>query len=250
MDAKVQLATMIKEAKHIVAFTGAGVSTESGIPDFRSSGGVYDQLNKMQYSGEEALHVDFLERYPELFFKNYRKTLEFPDAQPNFGHIFFKKLEESGKKVDIITQNIDHLHQATGIKNVWPVHGNASKWKVHHFNEPVTKNEMVWDEKGIARNQKGELIRPDIVLYGEPLDEVVFQKAWEAIAEADLLIVIGTGLNVFPAAGLLDAFSGGHSVLINRTNVPSLQPFDLIFQESSGELLKEVWEEYLTDLHK
>lgn len=250
MDAKRELAEMIKKAEHIVGFTGAGISTESGIPDFRSSGGIYDQLNKKQYSGEEALHVDFLERYPELFFENYRNTLVFPDAKPNDGHLFFKKLEDSGKKIEIITQNIDHLHETAGNSFVYPVHGDATKWKVHHLNDPVAVDEIVWDGKGIARNKKGELIRPDIVLYGEPLDQEVFQKAWEAIASADLLMVIGTGLTVYPAAGLLDAFTGEHSVLINRTSVSTLQTFDLIFQESSGELLEEIWEKYLVDLHK
>lgn len=250
MDDKERLAEMIRKAQNIVAFTGAGISTESGIPDFRSSGGIYDQLNKMQYTGEEALHVDFLERYPELFFENYRNSLDFPDAKPNFGHIFFKRLEDSGKRVEIVTQNIDHLHEATGISRVWPVHGDATQWKVHQLNEHVRADEIIWDKKGIARNRNGELVRPDIVLYGEPLKQEVFQKAWEAIAKADLLIVIGTGLSVYPAAGLLDAFNGEHSVIINRTAVARQTPFDLVFQESSGELLKKLWDDYLRDLHK
>lgn len=245
MDRKEQFAEMIRQANRIVGFTGAGISTESGIPDFRSAGGIYDRLTDRRFSGEEALSVGFLERYPELFFQNFREKLDFPDAKPNFGHQFFAKLEEMGKQVEIVTQNIDHLHEAAGSNPVWAVHGDATKWKVHGTGEPIHPEEIVWDHAGIARNSSGQLVRPDIILYGEPLDRYVFQRAWEAVAGADLLIVVGTGLSVYPAAGLLDAFRGEHAVLINRTSVASLLSYDLTFHEDSGRLLKEIWQNYL-----
>lgn len=240
-----ELAARIKAADRIVAFTGAGISTESGIADFRSAGGIYDRIRDRHHTGEEALHVDFLERNSELFFENYRKTLDFPDAKPNFGHQFFKNLEDAGKKVTVVTQNIDHLHEKAGSSNVWPLHGDATKWKVHRTNEPLTPEQITWDEKGIARNERGKLVRPDIVLYGEPLDDRVFRSAWEAIANADLLMVIGTSLSVYPAAGLLDAFSGSYSVLINRSGLAPLHQFDRTFQEDSGKMLEDLWKNIL-----
>lgn len=240
-----KLAEMILQAEHIVGFTGAGMSTESGIPDFRSAGGIYDRLSNRRYSGEEALSVGFLEQFPELFFQNFREKLDFPEARPNFGHQFFVKLEELGKGVEIVTQNIDHLHESAGSKAVWAVHGDATKWKVHTTDEPLDPGKILWDTGGIARNEEGQLVRPAITLYGEALDQDVFEKAWKAVAKADLLLVIGTGLSVYPAAGLLDAFQGDHAVLINRTAVSSLLPFDLTFHEDSGRLLEAVWEKVL-----
>lgn len=247
MHERERFAEMIRKADRIVGFTGAGISTESGIPDFRSAGGIYDQLTNRRFSGEEALSVGFLESYPELFFQNFREKLDFPDAKPNFGHQFFVELERMGKQVEIVTQNIDHLHEAAGSDPVWAVHGDATKWKVHGTEEPIPAEAIIWDHAGIARHPDGRLVRPDIVLYGEPLDQSVFQSAWEAVSQSDLIIVVGTGLSVYPAAGLLDAFQGDHAVLINRTAVASLLAFDLTFHEDSGRLLEELWRDYLAD---
>lgn len=232
---------MIQGAKRIVAFTGAGISTESGVPDFRSAGGFLDQLSGAHYTGEEALSVPFFEQHPELFFENYRKTLDFPDAQPNFGHQFFQLLEAKGKQVSVVTQNIDNLHEAAGSSTVFSLHGNATKWKSVKTNKPVAKEEVHWDEKGIAVDNKGNVVRPDIVLYGDQLNQQVFGDAVKAIQEADLLMVIGTSLNVMPAAYLLDDFRGNQSILINQTDVAGMDRFDVVVKEKSGQFLQKVW---------
>lgn len=238
-----QVAQMIDDSQRIVAFTGAGISTESGIPDFRSAGGVFDQLTGMRYSGEEALSVPFFEENPELFFENYRRTLDFPDAKPNFGHQFFPLLEERGKEVAIVTQNIDDLHEKAGSSIVYPLHGNATKWKSLKTNAPVLKEDIQWDQKGIAVNTNGDRVRPDIVLYGDPLDSNVISGAVEAIQEADLLMVIGTSLNVMPAAYFIEDFRGQYSILLNQTDVARMNRFDVTVKEKSGQFLSKVWQE-------
>lgn len=244
MNEKVkQVAEMIRESQKIVAFTGAGISTESGIPDFRSSGGVFDQLTGTQYSGEEALSVPFFERNPALFFDNYRRTLDFPDAKPNFGHQFFPLLEEKGKQVTVVTQNIDGLHDKAGSSIIFPLHGNATKWKSVKSKASVAKEDIHWDEKGIAVDKNGAMVRPDIVLYGDQLDQQVIAGAVQAIQEADLLIVIGTSLNVMPAAYFIEDFQGSHSVLVNQTAVARMNRFDVTVKEKSGQFLRKVGQE-------
>lgn len=238
-----QVAQMIQKSKRIVAFTGAGISTASGIPDFRSAGGIFDQLTGTQYSGEEALSVSFFERNPELFFENYRHTLDFPDAQPNFGHRFFCLLEGRGKQVAVVTQNIDHLHEMAGSTKVFPLHGDATKWKSMKTNTSVAEEDIRWNEKGIAVDKKGDVVRPDIVLYGDQLDQGVITGAIQAIQEADLLIVVGTSLNVMPAAYFLEYFQGNYSVLINQTEVARMKHFDVVVKEKSSPFLRKVWQE-------
>lgn len=237
-----QVAEIVKQAKRIVAFTGAGSSTESGIPDFRTAGGIFDQLTGQHFTGEEALSVPFFERYPELFFENYRKTLDFPDAKPNFTHEFFSLLEQSGKEVTVVTQNIDHLHEAAGSSTVLALHGDATRWRNAATGQPVENDEVTWDEKGIAIDQQGALVRPNIVLYGDQLDQQVMLGASRAIQQADVLFVIGTSLNVMPAAYFVDEFQGNHAILINQTDVPRMNRFDVIVKEKSGAFLKKVWQ--------
>lgn len=238
-----RVAQMIRDSKRIVAFTGAGISTASGIPDFRSSGGILDQLTGTQYSGEEALSVPFFEQNPELFFENYRRTLDFPEAKPNFGHRFFHLLEEKGKEVAVVTQNIDHLHEAAGSTTVFPLHGDATKWKSVKTDAPVEKEKVRWDETGIAIDANGDMVRPDIVLYGDQLDPSVITGAVQAIQEADLLIVIGTSLNVMPAAYFIEDFQGRYSVIINQTEVTRMDRFDVVVKGKSSQFLRKVWEE-------
>lgn len=237
-----EVAQLVKNANRIVAFTGAGISTESGIPDFRSAGGVFDQLTNRHFTGEEALSVPFFESYPALFYENYRKTLDFPDAKPNFGHQFFRLLEEQGKDVTIVTQNIDNLHEATGNKNVLTLHGNATQWRTAKKRKPVAKEAVTWNEKGIAVDDKGQLLRPDIVMYGDQLDQQTMHEAVRAIQSADLMFVIGTSLNVMPASFFVDEFQGEHAVLINQTKVDRMDRFDIIVTEKSGLFLEKVWE--------
>lgn len=243
MEQVKQVAQMVRDAERIVAFTGAGASTESGIPDFRSAGGLFDQLSGRRFSGEEALSVPFFESYPALFYENYRKTLDFPDAKPNFSHQFFRLLEDEGKDITVVTQNIDNLHEAAGSSKVFTLHGNATKWKSVKTGKPIPKDQVQWDEKGIAVDPDGNLVRPDIVLYGDPLGQNVMLGAARAIQQADLLIVIGTSLNVMPAAYLVDDFYGNHSVLINQTDVPRMDRFDVVVKERSGQFLQKVWQE-------
>lgn len=238
-----QVAQMIRDSQKIVAFTGAGISTESGIPDFRSAGGVFDQLTGVRYSGEEALSVPFFEENPELFFENYRRTLDFPDAKPNFGHLIFPLLEEQGKEVAIVTQNIDHLHEKAGSSTIYPLHGNATKWKSVKTNAPVSQEDVQWDKKGIAVDVDGNRVRPDIVLYGDQLDPAVISGAIESIQEADLLMVIGTSLNVMPAAYFIEDFQGKYSILLNQTDVARMNRFDVTVKEKSGQFLRKVWRE-------
>lgn len=239
-----EVAQLLRDAERIVAFTGAGVSTASGIPDFRSSGGIFDQLTGRQYSGEEALSVPFFERYPELFFENYRRTLDFPDARPNVNHRFFRMLEEAGKDVAIVTQNIDNLHESAGNKKVYPLHGNATKWRSLQTNQPVDAKEVQWDEKGIAVDANQNRVRPDIVLYGDPLNQQIIWDAVQAIQQADVLFVIGTSLQVMPAASFVDEFQGRASILINQTAVPRMNRFDVVIQERSELFLEKVWSAY------
>ena len=235
-----ELVQLIKSAKLIVGFTGAGISTASGIPDFRSAGGFFDQLSGQHYSGEEALSVPFFKQQPELFFENFRTILDFPDAEPNAGHLFFKQLEDSGKTVTVVTQNIDNLHEKAGNKHVLAVHGNATKWQDAKTGQAVSSDALRWDKRGIAVDEKGQRLKPQVILYGDRLDERVMEEASKAIREADLLIVVGTSLNVYPAAYLIDDFRGEHLVLINQTTVADMKRFDLVVQTDCNTFLKEV----------
>lgn len=236
-----ELAAIINQAQNIVAFTGAGISTGSGIPDFRSSGGVYDQLSGHHYSGEEALSAPFFKRNPALFYKNFSETLYFPDAKPNFSHSFFYELEKRSKNVTVVTQNVDGLHEQAGNSRVLALHGNATRWLRVTDNEGVPFETIHTNEKGIAVDATGKPVRPDIVLYGEQLDYTVITDSVRAIAEADLLIVVGTSLQVSPANTFLETFRGEHAVLINRTQVPIMDRFNIVAQTDSDTFLKEVW---------
>ncbi|WP_373738188.1 NAD-dependent protein deacylase [Jeotgalibaca porci] len=236
-----ELAMIIEQAQNIVAFTGAGISTGSGIPDFRSSGGVFDQISGRHYSGEEALSAPFFERNPALFYKNFSETLSFPDAKPNFSHSFFYELEKMGKNVTIVTQNVDGLHEMAGNSRVLDLHGSATRWLRVADKQEVAFETIHTDDKGIMVDATGERVRPDIVLYGEQLDYNVITESIRAISEADLLIVVGTSLQVSPANTFVETFRGKHAVLINRTKVPMMDRFTLIAQTDSDTFFKEVW---------
>lgn len=241
------VARLIKKAEKIVAFTGAGISTASGIPDFRSSGGGFDRLHNRHYSGEEALSRPFFDQHPALFFENFQQTLYFPDAVPNFSHHFFHKLEEMGKEVTIVTQNIDNLHELAGSARVLTLHGNATRWLTAETKRPVPYEVIRLNEAGIALAPNGERVRPDIVLYGEQLDEKVITAALRAIAEADLLLVVGTSLLVSPANTFIDVFRGDNAVLINRTSVPLMERFQLVIRQESEAFFKQVWQQLIKE---
>lgn len=237
MDNIALLNKMISQSKKIVFFGGAGVSTESGIKDFRSADGIYNMEYK--FSPEEVLSHSFYEKYTEDFYDFYRQYLCFPDAKPNKAHYKLAELEKEGKLKAIITQNVDGLHQAAGSKNVFELHGSASRnycvkcGKFYDFDS-------VYKSKGIPKCDCGGIIKPDVVLYEESLNDKVIKGAIDAIAHADMLIVAGTSLRVYPAAGFINYFRGKHFVLINKDETNFDSEFGLIIHDKVGEVLDKI----------
>lgn len=241
MNEKEYLKTWIDQAQSIVFFGGAGVSTESHIPDFRSDQGLYKK--KYRYPAEMMISHSFFEANPEEFYEFYFNQMIFPDAQPNDAHKALAKLEQEGKLKAVVTQNIDGLHQKAGSKKVYELHGSVVRntccdCHAHYSLEETIK---LRNEKGIPLCKKCQgIIKPDVVLYEEGLDENTLYGAISAIEQADLLIVGGTSLVVYPAAGLLQYFHGKHLVLINRDQTQMDSKADLVIHESIGKLFKEV----------
>ncbi|MDY2958312.1 MAG: NAD-dependent protein deacylase [Floccifex sp.] len=238
---KVMLKQWIEESDNIVFFGGAGVSTESNIPDFRSDNGLYKK--KYRYPAEVMLSHSFYEANPEEFFEFYFNQMIYPNALPNKAHIALAKLEQMGKLKAIVTQNIDGLHQKAGSKVVYELHGSVLRnycEGCHYFYslEDIMKNR---NEKGIPICPVcGKIIKPDVVFYEESLDDDTVYKAIMAISQADLLIVGGTSLAVYPAAGLLQYFKGRHLVLINRDETPYDNKADLVIHDSIGKVLDSI----------
>lgn len=216
MDDIKRLAGIIDGARRLVAFTGAGFSVPSGIPDFRSAGGVYER-DFEGVSPETILSHGFFVRYPEKFYDFYRRKMIYPEARPNAAHNLLADLEDAGKEVSVVTQNIDGLHIAAGSRRVWELHGSVYR----NFCSDCGKSfglSAVTECEGVPRCDRcGGIIRPDVVLYGEGLDGAVFAGAAEDIARADVMIVAGTSLSVYPAAGLVTEFSGRELVLVNKS---------------------------------
>lgn len=237
MDYIKLLNEMIIESDNIVFFGGAGVSTESGIKDFRSAEGIYS-INYM-YPPEEVLSHTFYETHTEEFYEFYRKFLCFPDAKPNKAHYKLAELEKSGKLKAIITQNVDGLHKMAGSKNVFELHGSAFRnycvrcGKFHAFDS-------VYHSDGIPRCDCGGIIKPDVVLYEESLNDKVIYSSVNAIAEADMLIVAGTSLKVYPAAGFIRYFNGKHFALINLDKTDMDSDFGLVIHGKVGEILDKI----------
>ena len=220
-----QLQQIIDESKHIVFFTGAGVSTGSGIPDFRSQDGLYNQ--KYSLPPEEIISHHYFEENPEEFFRFYKDKMLHLEAKPNIVHTFIAECEKRGKSLGVVTQNIDGLHQAAGSKKVYEIHGSVLRnycEKCNHFY-PV---EYVKNSTGVPKCECGGIIKPDVVLYEEGLSEAVLSGAIAAIQSSDTLIVLGTSLVVYPAAGLLRYFGGKNLVLINRDATPYDNAADLV----------------------
>ena len=235
-----QLATLqqwIDDSRSIVFFGGAGVSTESGIKDFRSVDGLYSQ--RYRWPPEEILSRTFFDRGPEEFYRFYRDKMLCLDARPNAAHRKLAELEAAGKLLGVITQNIDGLHQAAGSQRVWELHGSVHRnfcVKCGKFH-PV---EFVRDIQGIPTCSCGGTVKPDVVLYEEGLDSRVIQGAVEDLRKAGLLIIGGTSLAVYPAAGLIDYFGGGRIVLINKTPTPYDRRADLVIPAPIGEVLGRI----------
>ena len=228
------LKTWIEASDNIVFFGGAGVSTESGIPDFRSTDGLYHQ--KFEYPPETILSHTFFYQHTEYFYRFYREKMLPLEAEPNAAHRALAALERAGKLRAIVTQNIDGLHQKAGSKNVYELHGSI--WR--NYCTKCGKSysaEFIRNSGGVPHCACGGLIKPDVVLYEEGLDEKTIKGAVRAIAEADVLIVGGTSLTVYPAAGLIRYYGGNRLVLINRDETPYDGYANLIFREPIGQVL-------------
>ena len=240
------LASIIQASKNTVFFGGAGVSTESNIPDFRSEKGLYTAKKIYGYQPEELLSRTFFEHNPQIFFQYYKENLIYPDAKPNAAHLALAKLEQNNMLSTVITQNIDGLHQAAGSKNVLELHGSNHRQYCIQCGKTYDLD-YIFDAKncegGIpkCRDCSG-LVRPEVVLYEEPLNKKVMDLAIATIASADCLIVGGTSLMVYPAAGLLRYFSGTHLVLINKTETSYDNRANLVIHESIGKILSQVIE--------
>ena len=236
------LVGILKESHNIVFFGGAGVSTASGIPDFRSSNGLYSQKLSRHFTPEQAVSHSFFVRYTEDFYDFYKKHLVYPQAKPNACHQALAELEEMGKLKAVVTQNIDGLHQAAGSKKVYELHGSVLRnycMECHAFYDA----DYVMKTEGVPKCEKcGGTVKPDVVLYEEGLDDGVISGAIRAISQADTLIIGGTSLVVYPAAGLIDYFSGKNLVLINKSTTSADHKADLVINDDIAKVMKEVLE--------
>lgn len=239
MNEQSLLKDWINESRSIAFFGGAGVSTESSIPDFRGVDGLYHQ--EYQYPPETIISRSFYRSNPGEFYRFYKNRMLFPEAKPNPAHLALAKLEEMGKLKAVITQNIDGLHQAAGSKNVLELHGSVKRNHCTRCMKFFTLEGMLssMGEDGIPKCTCGGLIKPDVVLYEESLDEDVLSRSVAYISQADMLIVGGTSLTVYPAAGLIDYYRGSKMVLINKTVTPMDDKADLVISGSIGEVLRE-----------
>lgn len=230
----------IKESDNVVFFGGAGVSTESGIPDFRSVDGLYNQ--QYDYPPETIISHSFYRKNPEEFYRFYKNKMLFPDVQPNAAHKALAKLEQQGKVRAVITQNIDGLHQAAGSKEVLELHGSVHRNYCTRCGKFFGLSDIL-GMNGVPRCECGGIIKPDVVLYEEGLDQETLQKAVRYIQNAEILIIGGTSLTVYPAAGLIDYYRGKKRVLINKTATPMDERADLVISAPIG----EVFERFLTE---
>lgn len=232
-----KLKDWVDGAQRIVFFGGAGVSTESGIPDFRSTGGLYHQ--EWAYPPEVILSHTFYKSNPEEFFRFYRAKMLIPEARPNAAHRKLAEWETQGKLSAVVTQNIDGLHQAAGSKTVYELHGSVHR----NYCEKCRKFydlDFMLHSQGVPRCSCGGTVKPDVVLYEEGLDQDVLNGAVRAIAAADLLIIGGTSLNVYPAAGLINYYRGGRLVLINKSPVARDLTAGLVITDPIGEVLAQL----------
>mgnify|MGYP003478042806 FL=1 len=238
MDESVErLKELVSRCDNIVFFGGAGVSTESGIPDFRSVDGLYSQ--KYDYPPETILSHDFFMKNTSQFYRFYREKMLFPDAEPNDAHRALSELEKKGKVRAVITQNIDSLHQKSGSRNVLELHGSVHRnycMKCSRFYDL----EYIMNSRDIPRCECGGIIKPDVVLYQEGLDNDTIEKAIRYISQAEMLIIGGTSLGVYPAAGLVDYFRGKDLVLINKGATSRSCRASLVIDRKIGEVFRNL----------
>ena len=236
-----QLRKWIKECNNIVFFGGAGVSTESGLKDFRSKDGLY--YEKYDYPPEEILSHSFFLAHPEEFFQFYKEKLNIEGFSPNITHQVLTQMEQNGKLSCIITQNIDGFHQIAGSKNVLELHGSIHNNHCMKCGKSYSSFD-VFHSEGVPTCTCGGTIKPDVVLYEEGLDDEIVEKSIEAIQNADLLIIGGTSLNVYPAAGFIQFFHGKHLVLINRDHTSFDSKCDLVIHDSLGKIFEQIKEDF------
>lgn len=241
-----ELKKIIDESNNIVFFGGAGVSTESGVPDFRSENGLWNAKTKFNARPEEIISHSFFEARTDDFYEYYMENLVFPDVKPNATHYALAKLEQMGKLKAIVTQNIDGLHQAAGSREVYEIHGAVSRVYCQNCGKKYDAEYML-DKSHWKKNSHtplcgecGGVLKPDVVLYEEPLDPTLMQKSIKAISEADTLIIGGTSLVVYPAAGFVDFFHGSHLVLINKQETGFDSRADLVIHDSLGKVFSSV----------
>ena len=234
-----QLQEIINNSDNIVLFGGAGVSTESGIPDFRSESGIFNSLKKYGASPEQLVSHSYYIDHTEEFFNYYKENLVFKDAEPNPAHLKLAELEKAGKLKAVITQNIDGLHQKAGSVNVLELHGSIHRNYCEFCQREYDLN-YILNSKGIPRCECGGIIKPDVVLYEEPLNNEVLNSAVNFISKADTLIIGGTSLVVYPAAGLINYFNGSKLILINKSQTPYDNLASLVINEAIGETLSQI----------
>ena len=235
-----KLKEIIEKSKKIVIFSGAGLSTNSGIPDFRSADGLYNQKTKSNIRPEEIISHSFFMSNPSEFYQFYFSKMVYLNAKPNLAHKYFAKLEEEGKVLAVVTQNIDNLHQEAGSKKVYELHGSIMRnycMKCHKF---YSLKDIFNENYEVPRCSCGGIIKPDVVLYEEGLNDEVVSNALYAISEADTIIVTGTSLTVYPAAGLINYFNGNDLVLINKSETPYDNAASLVINDAIGETLSQI----------
>ncbi|KAE9633996.1 NAD-dependent protein deacylase [Defluviitalea raffinosedens] len=237
-----ELKSIIQKSDNIVFLGGAGVSTESNIPDFRSEEGLYN--SKEKYPPEVILSHSFFMKHPDLFYSFYKSKMIYKEAKPNKAHLALAKIEEKGKLKAVITQNIDGLHQLAGSKKVLELHGSVHRNYCMKCNKAYSLEDVI-NSEGIIPYCKacGGMIKPDVVLYEEPLDSQILHKSIHYISNAEVLIVGGTSLVVYPAAGLVDYYKGKHLILINKSSTPYDTQADYVIHDSIGKVLSQLIED-------
>ena len=234
-----QLQEIIDSSENIVFFGGAGVSTESGIPDFRSESGIFKSLEKYGDTPENLVSHTYYMDYTKEFFDYYKENLIFKDAQPNPAHLKLAELEKAGKLKAVITQNIDGLHQKAGSKNVLELHGSIHR-NYCQICEKEYDLDYILESDGIPRCECGGIVKPDVVLYEESLNNAILNFSVDYISRADTLIIGGTSLVVYPAAGLINYFHGSNLVLINKSETPYDSYASLVINDAIGETLSQI----------
>ncbi len=240
MDKYKLLKDILENATSLVVFTGAGISVPSGIPDFRSANGIYNQKSKINYSPEEIISHSFYERHPDQFYEFYKEKMCYPNAKPNVAHKYFANLEKKGVNVTVVTQNIDGLHQAAGSSRVYELHGSIHRNYCERCNRLFGLN-YVLNHDGVPKCDKcGGQIKPDVVLYEEPLDDWTINMAVSAIMTCDVMIVIGTSLTVYPAASFVRYFKGRYLCVINKDPTPYDNNCDVVINEDVESVINKI----------